>query len=53
MKGMELFETLFNSSTGDSLPQAQQPSQHEIFSEDTYNVAYAVAARPEELQALE
>ena len=52
-KHMGLFETLFSSSTGDSVPQAQQPSQHEIFPEDTYNVAYAVAARREEIQALE
>lgn len=50
---MGLFETLFSSSTGDSVPQAQQPSQHEIFPEDKYNVAYAVAARREEIRALE
>lgn len=50
---MGLFETLFSSSTGDSVPQAQQPGQHEIFPEEKYTVAYAVAARPEELQALE
>jgi len=50
---MGLFETLFSSSTGDTVPQAQQPSQHEIFPEDKYNVAYAVAARHEEIRALE
>jgi len=50
---MGLFETLFSSSTGDSLPQAQQPGHHEIFPEEKYTVAYAVSARPEELQALE
>ncbi|GAB3421415.1 hypothetical protein GCM10027435_25160 [Haloparvum alkalitolerans] len=52
-KRMGLFETLFSSSTGDTDPQAQQPSQHEIFPEDKYNVAYAVAARREEIRALE
>lgn len=52
-KRMGLFETLFSSSTGDTVPQAQQPSQHEIFPEDKYNVAYAVAARREEIRALE
>lgn len=50
---MGLFETLFSSSTGDSVPQAQQPGQHEIFPDEEYNVAYAVAARREELRALE
>jgi len=52
-KLMGLFETLFSSSTGDFVPEAQQPSQHEIFPEDTYNVAYVVAARREEIRALE
>ena len=52
-KRMGLFETLFSSSTRDTVPQAQQPSQHEIFPEDKYNVAYAVAARREEIRALE
>lgn len=52
-KRMGLFETLFSSSTGDTVPQVQQPSQHEIFPEDKYNVAYAVAARREEIRALE
>jgi hypothetical protein len=49
---MGLFENLFSSSAGDSVPQAQQPSQHEIFPEDKYNVVYAVAARCEEIRAL-
>lgn len=52
-KCMGLFETLFGSSTEDSVSQAQQPSQHEIFPEATYSVAYAVAARREEIRALE
>jgi hypothetical protein len=52
-KRMGLFDTLFSSSTRDTVPQAQQPSQHEIFPEDKYNVAYAVAARREEIRALE
>lgn len=50
---MGLFETLFSSSSGDPVLQAQQPGQHEIFPEEKYNVAYAVAARREEIQALE
>jgi hypothetical protein len=50
---MGLFETLFSSSTTDSVHQPQQPAQHEIFPDDEYNVAYAVAARREELGALE
>lgn len=50
---MGLFESLFSSSTGDPVPQAQQPGQHEIFPDEKYNVAYAVAARREELMALE
>jgi hypothetical protein len=50
---MGLFETLFNSSTRDSGPRVQQPSQHEIFPENKYNVAYAIAVRREEIQALE
>lgn len=50
---MGLFETLFSSSTADSVPQAQQPGKHEIFPDEKYNVAYAVAARREELRALE
>jgi hypothetical protein len=48
---MGLFETLFSSSTTDSVHQPQQPAQHEIFPDDEYNVAYAVAARREELGA--
>jgi len=39
---MGLFETLFSSSTGDTVPQAQQPSQHEIFPEDKYNVSHTL-----------
>lgn len=50
---MGLFETLFSSSNGDSVLQTQQPGQHEIFSDEKYNVAFAVAARREELKALE
>jgi hypothetical protein len=50
---MGLFETLFSSSTADSVPDAKQPDQHEIFPEGKYTVAYAVATRLEELRALE
>ena len=50
---MGLFETLFSSSTSESVPQAQQPGQHEVFPDEEYNVAYAVAARSAELRALE
>jgi len=52
-RSMGLFETLFNSSSNDPVHQPQQPSQHEIFPEEKYSVAYAVAARREELTALE
>lgn len=50
---MGLFETLFSSSPGDSEHQPQQPGRHEIFPDEKYNVAYAVSARREELNALE
>lgn len=50
---MGLFETLFSSSTGDTVPETQQPDQHEIFPDEKYNVAYTVAARREEIMALE
>ncbi|MDS0301342.1 hypothetical protein NDI76_21655 [Halogeometricum sp. S1BR25-6] len=50
---MGLFEILFSSSTGDSVPQTQRLGRHEIFPDEEYNVAYAVAARREELRALE
>ena len=53
MQRMGLFETLFSSATSDSVPQAQQPGRHEIFPEEKYTVAYAVAARSEEIRALE
>lgn len=50
---MGLFDTLFSSSDGDAIPETQQPDQHEIFPDEKYNVAYAVAARREEILALE
>ncbi|GAA0217371.1 hypothetical protein [Halobaculum roseum] len=50
---MGLFETLFNSSTSDHVPQSEQPDQHERLPDEKYNVAYPVAARREELTALE
>jgi len=50
---MGLFETLFSSLTGDSVPQAQRPGQHEVFPDEKYNVASAVADRREELRILE
>jgi len=49
---MGLFETLFSSLTGDSVPQAQRSGQHEVFPDEKYSVAYAVAARREELRKL-
>ena len=49
---MNLFETLFTSSASDHVDQPQQPRQHEIFPEEEYAVAYAVAVRREELAAL-
>lgn len=53
MRHMGLFETLFNSSSSDSAPQAGQPSKHEIFPDEKYSVAYAIAVRREELSALD
>lgn len=50
---MGLFKTLFSSSTSNSGQQSKQPGRHEIFSDEKYNVAYAVAVRREELKALE
>lgn len=50
---MGLFETLYSSSPSDSEHQPQQLGQHEIFPDEKYNVAYAVAARREELNGLE